>query len=217
MKLQSTAAEKTLAASILFTLLLLTLRVIYTGQTDYMFYPWNIFLGIMPVYFSRQLRGHNSIKTNSIVILACWLVLFPNAPYIITDIFHFGERPGIPVWYDLLLVLSAAWNGLMAGFISLSYVDGFLYKYAGKKWRTATTCLFLFAASIGIYMGRFLRLNSWNVLTKPATIAHIGLSYTFKPYNHVGAWAFCIICTALLALIYYGIKNIAVATVKSKI
>jgi len=202
--LQITAAEKMLALSITFTFLLLGARVIYAHELTYIFYVWNLFLAIIPVWFAGRLRKRDKIDIKSLFIMACWLVFFPNAPYVITDIFHFHQRPGVPLWYDLLLVLSAAWSGLMAGFISLHFVDGFLHNYAGKKWRVALTLMFLFAASAGIYIGRFLRLNSWNVVTKPFKLVRLGINYTFNPFDHTEAWGFCIACTIFLALLYYS-------------
>lgn len=193
-----------LALSILFTFLLLGARIAYAHELTYIFYTWNLFLAVIPVWFAGRLRRQSKITVKSLCLMACWLVFFPNAPYVITDIFHFHQRPGVPQWYDLLLVLSAAWSGLMAGFISLQFVEAYLHKYAGAKWRAVLTVLFLFAASIGIYIGRFLRLNSWNVVTKPAKLVRLGIDYTTNPIDHAGAWAFCIACTMFLALLYYS-------------
>lgn len=204
MKTHITAAEKMLALAITFTFLLLGARVAYTRELTYIFYTWNLFLAVIPVLFAGRLRRQSKMNIKSLCITACWLVFFPNAPYVITDIFHFHQRQGVPQWYDLLLVLSAAWGGLMAGFISLRFVESFLHKHISKKWRAVLPVMFLFAASIGIYMGRFLRLNSWNVITKPVKLARIGIDYTFNPIDHAGAWAFCVSCTIFLALLYYS-------------
>src|ERR1700761_5655717 len=106
MKTQITAAEKMLALSITFTFLLLGVRIIYTHELTYIFYTWNLFLAVIPVWFARRLHSQNKMGIKSLCIMGCWLVFFPNAPYVITDIFHFHQRPGVPQWYDLLLVLS---------------------------------------------------------------------------------------------------------------
>lgn len=207
MKLRLTPAEKMLALSLLFTAMLVIARVIYTGKLNYVFYAWNLFLAVVPVLFARQLPKHYKIGCRSTAILAGWLAFFPNAPYVITDIFHFAQRPGVPLWYDLLVVLSAAWGGLMAGFISLTYVDVFVQQYVRRRWQLPITIGFLFAASTGIYIGRYLRLNSWNVINRPFTLVHLGIDFTFNPFEHAEAWAFSVGCTVLLSLIYFGMKT----------
>jgi uncharacterized membrane protein len=202
-------AEKLLALSIGFTLILLTARIIYTSQLTYLFYPWNIFLALVPLYFSNRLNGFNKLNAKSIALLAVWLLFFPNAPYIITDIFHFYKRPGVPQWYDLVLVLCAAWVGMAAGFISLLQVEGFVKRCTGKSMNVFITAALLFAASVGIYIGRYLRLNSWDVVAKPGRLARFAFQYTFHPVGQIKAWAFTLVCTMLLVLIYNGIKSMA--------
>lgn len=207
MKLILTPAEKMLAAFLAFTVCLLGVRVAYTGTVMYMFYPWNLLLAIVPLFLSRRLRGSKHITIASIFICALWLLFFPNAPYLITDIFHFEKRPGVPQWFDLLLVLSAAWCGLLAGFISLNDVEKFLAAYSPRRWHWPLTVFLLFAASFGIYLGRYLRFNSWDIVTKPFAVAHAGFLFTFRPHEHIQGWSFCLACTAFLLLAYASIKK----------
>ncbi len=208
MKLKLNGAEKILLVSVGFTLLLIAVRLFNKTSTAYLFYPWNIFLAVIPIWFSRKLCNYERVNFKSIALIAGWLLFFPNAPYILTDIFHFYPRPDVPVWYDLLLVLAGSWTGLMAGIISLMQVDGFISNHTSKKWRVLLTGVFLFAASNGIYLGRFLRYNSWDVVTKPLSLLQLAYDYVFTPFDHIHAWGFCFICTGLLLLMYYSIKNL---------
>jgi len=209
MKLRLSAPEKTLSLSIAFTLLLLVARVFRSDSIAYVFYPWNICLAVVPIFFSRRLANYTAISWKSMLLLAGWLLFFPNAPYIATDVLHFCNRPGVPIWYDLILVLSAAWTGLIAGFISLMQVDSFISRYVNNRWRIVMIVVFIFAASAGIYLGRFLRFNSWDIVTHPVSLVRVTASHVFRPLQHIQAWGFCFICTGLLLLFYYSIKNIS--------
>ena len=124
--------ERMLLLSICFTLLLVTVRIIYTQDLMYVFYYWNIFLAIVPYCCSRLLKKQQSISFKTSCILAVWLLFFPNAPYIITDIFHFEKRPLIPYWFDLTIVVTGAWNGLLLGILSLMQVEKYLFHLS--KW-----------------------------------------------------------------------------------
>ncbi len=206
MKQALNMAEKVLLLSFIFTLLLLAARAVYYHSHMYMFYPWNLLLAAVPVFFSRRLTKINTVNLKSIAFFMGWLLFFPNAPYLLTDVLHFRQRAGIPLWYDLLLVLSAAWAGLAACFTSLLQVEAFITRLTGKKPGAAVIAVLLFATSSGIYLGRFLRYNSWDVFVKPLRLTGLAAQYILVPFNHIKAWAFSAICTALLLLIYNTIK-----------
>lgn len=199
-------AEEVLLLSVILPLLLLAARSVYYHSNAYMFYPFNLLLAVVPVFLSRQLNKSNALNPKSIAVFAGWLLFFPNAPYLLTDVLHFKQRAGIPLWYDLLLVLSAAWAGLAACFISLLQVEAFITKLTGKKISAAIIAVLLFTTSSGIYLGRFLRYNSWDVFVKPLHLTGLAAQYILMPFNHIKAWLFSAICTALLLLIYHTIK-----------
>src|SRR5215471_15905535 len=118
--------QKLVAVSLSFMLGLLTIRVGYTGSITYLFYPWNLFLAIVPLYVSGLLLKQKTSNWKTNLLFALWLLFLPNAPYLVTDIFHFEERPPMPAWFDLLLVVSGAWNGILVCMISLFRVEKFL-------------------------------------------------------------------------------------------
>jgi uncharacterized membrane protein len=79
-------------------------------------------------------------------------------------------RHDIPLWFDLILILSFAWNGLLLGFASLLNIQQFLKHYFSKN----TLHVFVFALFVlcgfGIYLGRYPRFNSWDIVTNPITL-----------------------------------------------
>lgn len=200
--------EKIMLLSISFPLVLVSVRFLYTNDPQYLFYPWNLFLAIVPYLFSSRLRKYKKINTKTILLLSGWLLFLPNAPYIITDLFHFQQRPPVPYWFDLLLVVSAAWNGVVLGFSSMMQVEKFLGKHIKLKWIKPATIILITLCSYGIYLGRYKRYNSWSIVTRPDDIFHTVISNIAEPWEHMQVWAFTILFTILLCIIYFTVKRI---------
>jgi uncharacterized membrane protein len=128
---------------------------------------WNLFLAAIPLGLSLGLQGIRR-DVFAAPVLAGWLLFFPNAPYVLTDLMHLKERSGVPLWFDLLLLLSFALVALWMGFQSLRVVQDWV------RWRTSSPAIsWVFAfvtmmlSGFGIYLGRFLRWNSWDIFSRP--------------------------------------------------
>jgi uncharacterized membrane protein len=195
--------------SVGFTMLLLAFRVFYSGTLSYIFYAWNLFLAAVPLFFSSHLSKRDKLNPGALLLLCGWLLFFPNAPYVVTDLFHYKERWPVPKWYDLLLVLSAAWNGLMLGFISLAQVERFLAGVVNKRRMQALVFVFLLLCGYGIYIGRFMRFNSWDLITDPFSLLGETARHFVNPIEHLVVWKFTLLFALTLAVIYYGIKQLA--------
>lgn len=200
--------EKLLALSVLFTLVLLLIRVIITGDDAYMFFPWNLFLAALPLVCSRQLKKQGHFTFKAFMLLGVWLLFFPNAPYIITDLFHFSERPPVPYWYDLTLIISGAWAGTAMGFVSLMHVEKFLAPLIKPKWRMPAVLLVILLCSYGIYLGRYLRYNSWDIVSRPFDLAHITAVRFISPWNYPEFAGFTFLFSVLLGLMYFTVKRL---------
>lgn len=199
--------EKMLLISIAFTITLVCIRFFITDDPQYFFYPCNLFLATIPLAISRTLKKYKRINVKVSMLLFLWLLFFPNAPYLITDVFHFEQRPPIAFWFDLLIVISGAWNGVTIGITSLMQVERFLSKHIKAKWRQPATVLLILLCSYGIYLGRYKRYNSWSVVTRPGDIAHTIISHIAEPWEHVQAWLFTFLFSALLGIMYFTIKK----------
>lgn len=194
-----------LAMSCLLSVSLEAFRVYYSGFNTYLFLNWNLFLAILPyvisTFFLLYYRKINS-KILLALILTSWLLMFPNAPYIVTDFFHLEPRVNIPYWYDLGMILSFAWNGLMLGFISLYDIQTALTRKFGafKGWAFAIFSLVL--GSFGIYLGRYERFNSWDVLTNPVEL-FIDIANRFiHPFSHPRTMLMTILFSVVLIFGY---------------
>src|SRR3954452_18414503 len=103
------------------------------------------------------------------VLGALWLAFFPNAPYIVTDFVHLSRDPLAPLWFDGLTIGAFAATGLLLGLGSLYLVQSAVRRELG--WVVVSAALVL--GSVGIYLGRFVRLNSWDFFTNPHYVAYL--------------------------------------------
>lgn len=158
-----------LAASTLFSVILIALRVHYTGSIVFAFLVWNLFLAWIPFIASCILDAiqGRGIRATLLYggVFCVWLAFFPNAPYILTDVIHLRNRPPVPLWYDTALLSTAAWNGLLLGFISLRQMQESVQQRVGARLGWLVVAVVVVASSFGIYLGRFQRWNSWDVIT----------------------------------------------------
>lgn len=189
-----------------FTVFLLIVRIVVSGQLTFAFLAWNLFLAWIPFAISQRITGVQN-RWQILLLFCAWLLFLPNAPYIITDFLHLKPRWPIPYWYDVLLLFSAALNGLLLGLVSLSTVEKFLVGRYGNRISALLILCSFFLCAFGIYMGRYLRWNSWDIITNPGAIAADVLERIFNPFDHFGTWAVTFLFGSFFYVIYYSIKN----------
>jgi uncharacterized membrane protein len=171
----------------------------------FFFLVWNLVLAWVPFLIAWSLE-RTYIRTGSMLLVAAglfiWLLFFPNAPYIITDLLHLKDRPFIPHWYDVMLFTSFAWTGLLLGFASLYIVQQFIRKHisGSMSWVVAFGAIFL--GSFGVYLGRFQRWNSWDLFTQPiALLRDIGHSF-IDPTAFVNTWGITLVLAGFMSIGY---------------
>lgn len=150
------------------------LRVIIWGKMSFFYILWNIFLAFIPFVISFLLLSLSKEgKLNKVVFIVgfiLWMLFIPNAPYIITDFIHLGEIHAVPVLYDILLLFSSASIGLILGFNSLFHIEQIIKTKYPKHITSLLMGIIMIMISFGVYLGRFLRFNSWDIF-----INHISL------------------------------------------
>lgn len=199
--------EKMVSLSILFTMVLLLARICYVKELTYGFYVWNTFLAVLPLLFSRALLKRGKPNFAAFVLLGCWLAFFPNAAYMVTDMLHYKDAPPVPYWFDLLLVASAAWNGLLLGILSLMYTEQFLRAHFKAKWVKLLVLVSFVLCGYGVYIGRFLRFNSWDVISRPGQLMYVMGGHFFKPHHHLSTWSFTLLFGGMFGIIYFTLKQ----------
>lgn len=121
-----TELERLLILSCLFSVGLTFLRIARTGQLQFVGLIWNLFLALVPYLLTRMMihcAALTKSKTKFILLFVVWLLFIPNAFYIITDLFHLDRSNGVPLWFDLALIFSYAWNGILLGAISIRQME----------------------------------------------------------------------------------------------
>jgi uncharacterized membrane protein len=155
---------------------LITYRILAGAQVRHAYLVWNLFLAWLPLVFAlfaveRFSRTNNPRDRKFLALGIAWLLFFPNAPYIFTDLVHVLAKGRPTFWAELMLILIVALTGFLAGFLSLQVMHGL----AMRRWGRAVGWLFVAGvsglAAFGVYLGRFTRLNSWDVLLNPVQLA----------------------------------------------
>ena len=178
----------------------------HRGHPTFLFLPWNLFLAWIPYWFSTALRktatGRTEWGVQGAVFLA-WMLFFPNAPYLITDLLHLRARTDAPYWYDLMLLLSFAMAGLILGLLSLREIHRWLRRWLPPPLEWPAIALLLAAGSYGIFIGRFLRFNSWDLLIDPLDIGRGLLHPLLAPGRYESTLGLFPVLTVFLGLIYF--------------
>ncbi len=197
---------KWLAPMQLFIAGLLVARMLRTHTIMFAFIPWNLFLAVIPLYLSYQLNKTTGKRTPWLY-LATWLLFFPNAMYIITDIFHLKERTDVPQWYDLLILFSAAISGVIMGFLSLQNVEQYLRRKVNYKLVPWAVLSFFILCGYGIYLGRYLRWNSWDIVAQPVSLLIDIKQDLLNPVRNNQCWMLSILFGIWLHVLYRYFKK----------
>jgi uncharacterized membrane protein len=182
-----------------------------THSRQFLFLNWNLFLAFLPWLASSMVMLKPGLRSNKFalaVLLGLWILFFPNSPYILTDLFHLGEGSGAPLWFDLVLILAFAWTGLSYGFISLLDIEALFLVRFRKGTVVALTVFLLFLSGFGIYLGRYLRWNSWDIIHSPSALLLDVGDRVANPFSHSRTWGVTLTMGLLLNMMYWTLKAV---------
>lgn len=149
-------------------------RVVIYHSEYFLYLFWNLFLALIPFIISSILLWYaNNKKLNLFYFIVSgivWLLFLPNAPYIITDMIHLGRAHNAPILYDTALLFSFAWVGLMLCLHSLYHIEQVLRTKFSQRIASLIIAKVIFLTSFGMYLGRYLRFNSWDLFVSPSFI-----------------------------------------------
>ena len=190
-----------------FCLALLGARVAYTGDDRLGFMARNLFLAWIP--FLAALAVYDGAKQGrrgpwQVALGVAWLLFFPNAPYMVTDLIHVRGS-----WYDVAMIGAFAWTGVLLGLVSLYLVHVVVRRRLGAAWSWAAVVTVLGLGGFGIYLGRFQRWNSWDVLARPRALLADVAAPLVDPLAYPRAVAVTLVFAAFLTLAYLTVYALA--------
>jgi uncharacterized membrane protein len=122
------------------------------------------------------------------VVAFLWLIFFPNAPYMLTDLQDLNRIAGAPLWYDVIIVVWCSWTGMLLGLISLYLMQDIIHRTFSRAAGWAFVFIISGLSSFGMYIGRFVRLNSWDILQNPTETAMEVLGLVIDPSMRLAAF-----------------------------
>lgn len=184
-------------------------RMLYAENIKLIFLVWNLFLAWIPYYTSSYLverqKELNPFKTITLLIIS--ISFLPNAVYLITDLIHLKPRTGIPLWYDAMILFCFSLLGLIYNTITLINIERFAKFYLPMKWVILFMCLLITASGFGIYLGRELRWNSWDLLIHPFQIFIDTIECIVFPFENTTAWYMTFIFGFIQLLFWYVFRE----------
>ncbi len=186
-------------------------RAFYVHSIVFLSLNWNLFLAFIPWALSSIAVLKPSLIKSRIAIvflLFVWFLFFPNSPYILTDLVHLRMKSAMPIWFDLLLILSFAWTGMLFGFLSLWDIEKILANYLNRTWISIISSALLFLGSFGIYIGRYLRWNSWDIFKDPIELFNDIGDRMINPISNPRAWGMTLFMGFFLNMVYWSFSLI---------
>jgi uncharacterized membrane protein len=197
-----------LAVASIICVSLVSARVAYSDSRRYTSLVWNLFLAWIPfilAYLAYVMSWSRKLLYIGIPVFAfLWLIFFPNAPYILTDLQHLGDRAGnVPLWYDVIMLVWFSWTGMLLGVVSLNLMQEIIGRTLGRLPGWIFVFIVAGLTSVGLYVGRFIRLNSWDVLQDPSGTAGDLFSWMMDP--SLRSAGFIALYTAFFVFVYLTI------------
>ena len=202
-------------------LILSLIRINLTGSIRYTFYIWNLFLAWIPYIISfflyRYYFNHSYKKKKIFLIFGTFflLIFYPNASYILSDLIHVIRLPiytynnssiitnNSLLWFDILLNIYFAFFGHLIGLFSLLFLHQVLKKMFNIYFSWSLIIFIILLSGYGIYLGRFIRLNSWDIIINPLYT----LKMIFSNFFHINAILFSLLFSFFIFITYLIISQ----------
>ena len=197
-----------------FSLFCLVLNIynIFVFKTLYPSYlSWNLLLAFIPyliaIYLAQTIkRKGKTWKWTRGLLVFLWLIFFPNCIYLITDFVHLYQQTYLPVWFDIAEIFSFTFIGFLLGFLSLYKIEKIITKKFNSKYSIAFIITSIFLADIGVYMGRNLRWNSWDLFVHPWQIITNVIYNLANLSNFLNFISMVLVFSSMFIGIYFSLR-----------
>ncbi len=195
-----------LALSSALAVSLFAARAFYSHRLTFVFLVWNLFLAWVPYLFSLWIAAQYQRDPRRgwtlLIPSFIWLIFLPNAPYLVTDLLHLDERLPVPLWFDIGMLATFAWSGCFLAIASIRAMEEIVRDFFGR-W---VAWLFVFStmglSGLGIYLGRFLNWNSWDLILRPQTVLASTISNFAHPIRNPQPFGVAGVFAAFLLVAY---------------
>lgn len=201
---------KSIITLTMLAIVLNVFRILIWGKLSFTWILWNIILAFVPFLISSLmlifLKEGKLNKVLFVIGIFLWIIFIPNSPYIITDFIHLGTTRSIPIIYDILLIFSSATVGLILCFHSLFHIEQIIKIKHKKNIATFIMVVFMMMISFGVYLGRFLRFNSWDIFIDHNSLVNNIWKITRDASNHTEVYLYTFLFFTFLSISYIAWK-----------
>ncbi len=191
----------------IFCALLLTMRIKVTHSFFYLFLIWNLFLAFIPYVITFVLGSQKKWQCSSWILIptfGIWLLFLPNTPYLISDLQHLKHATHKTIWYDAMLLFVFASYGLYIMTLTIREMRQILSHKIDKKWLGLLLIPIFILCGFGMYLGRFLRWNSWDILQNPMSLFEDIIMRIKHPFIYSQTWIVTLGYASITSLFYYA-------------
>jgi uncharacterized membrane protein len=186
---------------------LLQIGRMYCSETlGYIFLTANLLLAWIPLLIAQTCYKEKS-NWKSFMLFGAWIIFFPNSGYIITDLIHLKPRNDIPFLFDTTMVFTFAFTGFITGLLSALLIYRRMKSVVSPLKCKVLIVAIMFLSGYGIYIGRFLRWNSWDIFLHPLAILSDTFVRVIHPSEHPGTYSVSIFIGMLLTLAFFAIDS----------
>lgn len=145
--------------------------LLFYHAAGFWFLSWNLLLAWLPVLFMlllvQYLKNGRWISWQGLLITFLWLGFLPNSFYLVSDLIHLAFLETNNFMYFVVLLFSFAFNGLILGYLSLYIFHEQLLKRIKPRPAATWVVTVLLLCSFAVYLGRYLRWNTWDIILHP--------------------------------------------------